>query len=289
MTDHRRTRMTRRPIAVDAVQAAPDLLPGLSDSASFEGDRQFSMNLSRGLQMLRAFTVDDTSLSHRDLCARSGLPKATVSRLIYTLTMLGYLTRTPDQRYTLGAGVLLLGYPMLAGMKIRQIARPWLEQLARETGGSANLGMRDRLDVVYVDSSRADRSNATAPDIGSTRPLLLCAIGRALLIGSPQREQTAILNRLRVADPERYKVERLLWERDRDGFARRGWCWSVGDWRPEIQAVAMPIRQTLHPEPVALNCTWTVVPGRRAKEPTAIAALLKEAVRRIEQACREGR
>lgn len=265
------------------------VLPGLADAEERATDRQFSINLSRGLQLLRAFAPSDPGLSHRELCDRSGLPKATVSRLTYTLTTLGYLSRTHDQRYTLGAGVLLLGYPMLAGMRIRQVARPWLEQLARETGGSANLGMRDRLEAVYVDSCRADRSNAFAPDIGSTRPMLVTAVGRALLLGSPPKDQTAILNRLRVADPERFRLDRELWDREREAFARRGYCWSAGDWRPQIHAVALPLRQNLQPEPVALNCTWTALAGKRGPEPSAKAALLKVAARRIEQACRDAR
>lgn len=120
-------------------------LPGLAGPEELSGDRQFSISLSRGLQLLRAFGPGDAVLGNRELCERTGLPKATVSRLAYTLMMLGYLSRSADHRYTLGAGVLSLGYPMLAGMRIRQIARPWLERLARETGCTVNLGMRDRL------------------------------------------------------------------------------------------------------------------------------------------------
>jgi DNA-binding IclR family transcriptional regulator len=272
-------------------------LPGLSRPADVTGDRQFAIALARGLEVLRAFTPADRALSNRELCDRTGLPKATVSRLTHTLTLLGYLVRDPDQRVALGAGVLALGYPLLAGMPIRQVARPWLEQLARETGCTVNLGTRDRLVAVYLDSSRADRANAYRPDIGSPLPLLTTALGRALILGRPAAEQSAILNRLQVQDPARYRAERPQFDADRDAFRRRGWTHSTGQWRPGVHAVAVPLRQALHAETVAINCTLSVAApsqargaARRGADPERLTAsvvpAMLETARRIELACR---
>lgn len=260
-------------------------LPGLAGPEDLSGDRQFSISLSRGLQLLRAFGPTDTALGNRELCDRTGLAKATVSRLAYTLMMLGYLSRSADNRYTLGAGVLTLGYPMLAGMRIRQIARPWLERLARETGCTVNLGMRDRLSAVYVDTCRADRGNAWRPDIGSVVPLLTSAIGCALLAGSSAGEQSAVLNRLRVQDPERFQVESASWERERKAFARAGFCTSLGEWRPDVHAVAVPLRQQIQPATMAINCTRSFRAGQGERFVQDVSGALKETARRIELAC----
>ena len=155
--------------AVDAVANAS--VPGLLGVEELATDRQFATNLARGLDILRAFTPTDPMLGNRDIADRTGLPKATVSRLTYTLTLLGYLTRLEKfQKYRLGSGVLSLGYPLLASLQVRHVARPYMEQIARETGCTVNLGMRDRLGVVYVDTIRADAGNLYQPDIGSTRP-----------------------------------------------------------------------------------------------------------------------
>jgi DNA-binding IclR family transcriptional regulator len=249
-------------------------------------DRQFAINLARGLQVLRAFTPAEPMLGNRELADRTGLPKATISRLTYTLTLLGYLNRSKRyQRYRLGAGVLTLGYPMLAAMQIRQIARPYMEKLARETRCSVNLGMRDRLNVVYVDTCRPGRDNSAQPDIGSTRPLLATAIGRALLLSESTNERQAVLNRLRLNDPERYAVDQPQWEADRLAFAGRGFTLSRGDWIRDIQAIAVPIRQPPDEERIALNCT--MVSRRPADDwlERTVAPLLVEAALRIERAC----
>jgi hypothetical protein len=55
-------------------------------------DRKFVIALARGLDVLRAFTSTETLLGNQEIANRAGLPKATVSRLTYTLTKLGYLT-----------------------------------------------------------------------------------------------------------------------------------------------------------------------------------------------------
>jgi DNA-binding IclR family transcriptional regulator len=220
-------------------------------------DRQFAINLSRGLDVLRAFTPADQLLGNRELCERTALPKATVSRLTYTLEKLGYLLRVERlQKYRLGPGVLMLGYPMLAGMDIRHLARSHMEKLAATTKWTVNLGMLGRLEVVYVDALRLDQGNFLKPDIGSSRPLLTTSIGRALLFASTAADQQAVLNRLKVADPLQFSKDVQYFYRDQEFYERHHYCLSRGDWEPDVCAVAVPLRVGRRDDPaIALNCT----------------------------------
>ena len=54
-------------------------------------DRKFITALGRGLDVLRCFGPRDRWLANQDISARTGLAKPTVSRLVYTLTRLGFL------------------------------------------------------------------------------------------------------------------------------------------------------------------------------------------------------
>jgi DNA-binding IclR family transcriptional regulator len=265
-----------------AASSAP--VAGVLDTDTLATDRQFATNLARGFDILRAFTPSEPMLGNREISDRTGLPKATVSRLTYTLTLLGYLTRLEKfQKYRLGSGVLSLGYPLLASLQVRQIARPYMEQIARDTGCSVNLGMRDRLCAVYVDTIRADAGNLYQPDIGSTRPLLSTSMGRALLLGGAAAERTAILNRLKVEDPGRFALDLPAFEADQKRFPARGYCHSPGEWRREVHAIAVPIRQ--RDEVLALNCTLSTYRLRKGMLENEVAPRLLEAALRIEQAC----
>ncbi|TFZ03514.1 IclR family transcriptional regulator [Ramlibacter rhizophilus] len=260
-------------------------LPGLVHPHDLADDRQFSMNLARGLEVLRAFTATAPLLGNREIADRTGLPKPTVSRLTYTLTLLGYLTRDAAlQKYRLGSGVLSLSHPLLASLNVRQAARPLMEQLARKTGCTVNLGMRDRADIVYVDTVRADAANLHLPDIGSTRPLLATSMGRALILGMPAAERTAILNYLKVHDRALYDQHRPAWEADLKLFAAHGFCHSRGDWQKDVHAVAVPVRLPQREQPVAMNCTLAAYRMRRDQLTREVAPLLMETVRQLEAA-----
>jgi len=260
-------------------------LPGLVSPHDLADDRQFSMNLARGLEVLRAFTATNPMLGNREIADRTGLPKPTVSRITYTLTLLGYLTRDPGlQKYRLGSGVLSLGHPLLASMHVRQAARPLMEQLARKTGCTVNLGMRDRANVVYLDTVRADAANQHLPDIGSTRPLLASAMGRALILACAPAERTAILNYLKVQDRELYDAHRPAWEADQKLFAAHGFCHSRGDWRKDVHAVAVPVRMPPREQPVAMNCTLMAYRMPKDKLTREVAPLLLDTVRQLEAA-----
>src|SRR3972149_9794841 len=125
--------------------AAPLSQPSGPFSYEHEGDRQFATTLARGLEVLRCFTPMEPMLGNKEISLRTGLPKPTVSRLTYTLTKLGYLRHNMRLgKYQLGSAVLSIGYPLLASMSIRQIARPFMKELADYTSGAVNMGIRDR-------------------------------------------------------------------------------------------------------------------------------------------------
>lgn len=260
-------------------------LPGLVSPHDLSTDRQFSMNLARGLEVLRAFTPAVPVLGNREISDRTGLPKPTVSRLTYTLTLLGFLNRDVRlQKYRLGAGVLSLGHPLLASMHVRQLAKPVMESLARATGCTVNLGIRDRGSVVYVDAVRADSSNQHLPDIGSSRPLLLSSIGRALILSCLPAERTAILNYLKVQDRAQFDAARAIWEADQKLFSTAGYCHSRGDWRSEIHAVAIPVKQPQGEPGLAMNCTIAAHQASKDRMVQTVLPLLRDAVRQLEAA-----
>jgi len=127
--------------------------------ASSEGldERKFVVALARGLELLRAFRPGEVLLGNRDFVERTGLPKATVNRLAYTLTTLGYLRFDEAAgKYALDTGVLSLGFALLAGADTLELARPHMRELAREIGAAVSLGCRDGFDMIYLETIRSE-------------------------------------------------------------------------------------------------------------------------------------
>ena len=233
-------------------------------------DRQFVTALARGLKLLRAFAPGDGPLGNTELVQRTGLPKPTVSRLAYTLTRLGYLVYSPQSgQYELGPAVLSLGYVSLANMDVRHIARPHMQALANHAQASVTLGARDGLSMIYLEFRRGPKAVGLGLDIGDRIPIATTGMGRAYLAAIPESERGRILDRLRAAEDKadwprlRKGVERAVRE-----VAERGFCLSIGEWKPEINAIGVPLSSSLSREVLAFNIGGlaSTLPRRRLEE-----------------------
>ncbi|WP_439811319.1 IclR family transcriptional regulator [Bordetella bronchiseptica] len=222
----------------------------------YEGDRQFAITLARGLEILRCFTVDRPILSNRELSQLTGLAKPTITRFTYTLTRIGYLqTDARSGKFQLGSAVLSLGYPLLANLGVRQLARPLMRELAEGVSGSVSLGVRDRLNMVYVETSRHHSVlNSRLSDVGLTYPLVATAIGRAYLCGCAPGERQALLNEIRVKTPDQWEHHGAAVLRNIEEFPKRGFCSAHGDLQSDVYSVGVPLRRQSNGLLIAVNC-----------------------------------
>lgn len=220
-----------------------------SDTAPLDGagpesaaDRKFVTALARGLEVLRAFTPSDGLLGNGEIAERTGLPKATVTRLTYTLTKLGYLASIARlEKYQLAPSTLAIGYATLANMRIRQVARPYMQTLADYADASVSLGSRDRLNLIYVEHCRAKSAVMLRLDVGSRIPMATTAMGRALIAALPEHERDWLLSRIkRQAGNDWPKVRAGIMRAMKDLDAR-GFTISIGDWQRDVSGVGVPL------------------------------------------------
>ena len=254
-------------------------------SYEHEGDRQFATTLARGLEVLRCFTPLEAMLGNKEISVRTGLPKPTVSRLTYTLTKLGYLRHNMRLgKYQLGSAVLSIGYPLLASMSVRQVARPYIKELADYCTGSVSMGIRDRLNMVYVESCRSGNGLTTLPDIGTSVPIAQAAIGRAYLAACTPAEREALLNQMKVKAPDTLRKYKAQIDRALEDIRGRGFCVSLGELRREVHAVGVPMRRTVDGEIVSFNCGVPAFMLKKGQLEEDIGPRLVAVVRNIEGA-----
>ncbi|MBE0490167.1 MAG: IclR family transcriptional regulator [Halomonas sp.] len=229
--------------------------PHEDDQEQASKDRNFVTALARGLELLRAFGAGEEYLGNADLSSRTGIPRPTVSRLTYTLTLLGYLQRNPDiEKYRLGAGVLALGYRYLANMGIRDLARPHLQRLADATDCNVSLGTADRTSMMYLETCHGSGPLIMRLEVGSRLPIATSAIGRAWLCGIPEKRRKQVMLELKeIHKGDWARIEAGI-EKSLAEFREYGFCLSEGDWQPEVSAVALPLVLEGGAEVMALNC-----------------------------------
>ncbi len=244
-------------------------------------DRMFVNALARGLEILRVFNPSDGALGNQEIARRTGIPKPTVSRLAYTLTKLGYLIYFPDtRRYQLGPAGLSLGYAILNRLQIRAVARPLMQQLSDAFGASVAIGMRDRLEMLYIAYTHSDSSVTLRLEVGTRIPMATTAMGRAFLGGLPAAERDYLMQNLarhHAADWQRLS-ERILTavaEMQADGF-----CFVAGEWQRDVNAIATTIR--VRDEIYGISCGAPAYFLREKRLREEVAPRFREMVAAIE-------
>lgn len=209
------------------------------------------------MDVLRAFSADAPVLGNKEISVRTGLPKATVSRLTYTLTSLGFLHFLPDAgkygRYVLGRAVISLSHPLLANMRLRQAARAPMRLLADCTGGAVSLGVRDRLNMVYVHTAKPCESAGWMSDLGKTFPIVRSTMGGAYIAALPAAARRALLDEVRMVTPALWEESRSHVAQSIEGVRRYGFCVNEGRLNPRVHVVAASIRVPERPDPYVFN------------------------------------
>lgn len=263
---------------------AADPQQSAEQAAASDVDRSFGVAIGRAFDILHCFTIDDRQLGISELGRRSGLPKATVARLTYTLEQLGYLYRSdPPGKYTLGWRLLSLGYPLLSGASLRQRARPPMVRLATELHANVNLATLDRLHLIYIETVRNDDSSkARSPDIGKSFPMLATASGRVLLAHLRGRRVEELANRLSVAEPQAWAAVAPRIPQYRDDLERKGFFSGLSEIHPDTWLVVVPLNVRDHEPPMVFNCSMPQSQYTRLQLEQVVGPMVVRMVREVE-------
>jgi DNA-binding IclR family transcriptional regulator len=270
---------------MSAIEDLSPVLP-LPDSEEEGTDRQFATTLARGLEVLRCFTATEPILGNKEISMRAGLPKPTVSRMTYTLTCLGYLRYLPWAgkygKYELGPAVLSIGYPLLANLGVRQMAKVPMRELAEYSHGWVTMGMRERLNMVYVESVRSKEVLKSKADTGQTFPIAQSAMGRAYLASLSSSERESLINQMKVKMPDLWKKCASDVEEAMVDFRTRGFCLHHGAFNPHVHTVAVPMRRLRDEDTVVFNCVVPASTIKRGQLESDLGPRLVQMVRYIE-------
>ena len=229
-----------------------------------ENDRQSVRALVRGLEVLRCFKPGDRYLGNQEIAARTGLPKPTISRLTHTLTTLGYLNYSEKfGKYYLDTAVLALGYTLLANMDVRTIARPFMQELAEYAQASVALGVQDRLNMIYVEAYRSSSTVTLTLDVGSQIPIATTSMGRALLCALPERDRINLMAQVELRSGPDWPRIRAGIEQSLKDYQERGFCFSLGDWKKDVHAVATALVPADGSRILVFNCAGAAFQLRR--------------------------
>jgi DNA-binding IclR family transcriptional regulator len=148
----------------------------------------------RALTLLKAFTDEQPELSLAELAQGARLNKTTTYRLLTALESEGLVARTGDtDTYRLGPEAIVLGGRAMRANNLREVCRPELETLARQTREAATVEMLSEGEVLTLDEVSGGYLVGAAQSVGTHWPLYATSTGKVLLAHLPETELDRLL------------------------------------------------------------------------------------------------
>lgn len=193
--------------------------------------------VGRALAIFDAFDNEHLSLSLQEIAERIRMPKTTAFRLVNTLERAGFLIRMDNQQYCLSLKVARLGGLVRSTLNIREIARPVMLEVNRQTHETITLNTvmgTDRMVLEVVDTPSPLMSMAR---LGQHMPLLLGASARVIMAYMEPDE----LERVLKANASVAEIDRPALERELARFRKQGYALSRGQRVPGLTAISVPL------------------------------------------------
>jgi len=138
--------------------------------------------VGKALEILDQVSMADRPLRLSDVLATSPYPKATLYRLLQTLTSQGMLDYDPQsQTYRPGLRLVRLAHAAWRQSSLAPIARPHIDALSAEIGETVHLAQLDNGQVLYIDKRNAKSPIEMYSQAGKIGPAYCTGVGKAML------------------------------------------------------------------------------------------------------------
>ncbi|WP_394828220.1 IclR family transcriptional regulator [Pendulispora albinea] len=227
-----------------------------ADALAADDSPDFITAVARAFAVLRSFKPRERYLGVREIARRTGLPKSTIGRICYTLTQLGYLEFLPaEEKYSLGIGVLSLAQHFLAGLDVRGIARPLMQELAEQVHSTVALAARDSDQMVFIEICHGHQLFRLSLEVGERVPRGTTALGRAGHVALSEEERARVLaSYLKNVPQEEWPPIQKGLRRAVEDYDKYGFCFSVGEWNKGVSAVGVPLVLPSDGKLLAISC-----------------------------------
>lgn len=195
----------------------------------------------RVLSILGVFDIENATLSLSEISRRTGLTLSTTHRLVNELRGWGALDRDADGRYSIGLRILELGTTS-QGLRLREVALPFLEDLQHAVRANIHLAVADGHDVIYIESLRAREGVPVPSRLGGRWPMHATGTGLVLLAFASQEFQEEVLSSKLRRFTEYTPTEPDLLRHRLAEIRRSGLAIIESQLTYDAQAIAVPIR-----------------------------------------------
>ena len=191
--------------------------------------------VQRAIAILDELAEARGELGTNEIARRTGINVSTISRILATLASGGLVDHIPSTgRYRLGAGVVRLANA--AGLDLRSLARPHLEELGQNIGETVTLSVPGEHEAFTLDFVQSQLTVRSVAEVGRISVAHATATGKVFLAyggklaDGPLRSFT-----------DRTITERSVLDAELGSIRDRGWAQAAREREDDMNAIAAPV------------------------------------------------
>jgi DNA-binding IclR family transcriptional regulator len=199
--------------------------------------------VGKALDVLEQVAAYGRPVRFATLLADSPFPKATLYRLLQTLTNQNMLEYDADhQTYSPGVRLVRLAHAAWTQSSLAPIARDHLDALSAEVGQTVHLAQLDNAQVLYVDKRNAAQPVEMFSDAGKVGPAYCTGVGKAMLAFLPDADlERAIGQQSFHPFTEHTYTTREALMAELSAIRARGYAFDREEHEPGIICIAVPV------------------------------------------------
>ena len=200
--------------------------------------------IERMMSLLDVLAEIGEPVSLKVLARNSGLHPSTAHRILAAMASAAVVERHENGSYTLGIRLLELGNLVKSRISIREVARPYMQQLHEAIGEAVNLGIRHEDEIIYVDRTSSGRSLVRVVYlVGGRAPLHLTSVGKLFLAADSASDVRAYARRTGLPGKTPHSLTRLdALDKELDKIRRHEVAFDNEEAEIGLRCIAAPIR-----------------------------------------------
>ena len=214
-------------------------------------------SVDRVFDILEVLASSKTGMTSTELSNKLSLPSSTTHRLLKVLQQRNYVTRLDNSKqYVVGLGFLSLISSRLSSLELKTEADPILTALSQDLDQVVFLGVKNNLDVMYLDKKDSKNLEAYC-GIGFRLPLHCTGLGKALLMQYSPSEIREIYEGKELIALTRYSITSIdeLIEAVEEN-KKRGYSIDNEENKENVICVAAPVYDYRNKIIAAISTSW---------------------------------
>ena len=195
--------------------------------------------LCKAIGVLEAVAQANGAVTTKSLATTLRISPTTCYRILQSFVAAGWLRQGANGTFELSFGLVPLLRPLLRHELLVETVREPLAHLAKTTGLTAKLTVRQGDDAVTLHSANSPKGTAITSRVGSVVSLTIGSSGATFLAAASDDDVTRVLE---DAPPEvwRFQKREDVLRRVRES-RRQGCCFDNGSYQPHINTLSAPL------------------------------------------------